>query len=791
MPPFVGRAGKAPNPKRRAAVPMELIYDKPLQVGARTVTIRSRATDRVGVTVFANTPPNHPWYDAETRDNLAVDAQREVTVTVNIRAVGDRIKAFRSTGPASRDFSIMAESDFAEAAPGGAAPPTTGTGNAAAMFAKMGLGINQERFTAVNHAQARTAAYYQYYRTLGIRNVRFFIPAGFDSWMVPLNSSAAAISGYLDAVQACVDSGMPASHIDGTDVIGDWNLPNQAAIDQADAYVQMFAAAVAARNFPVDKVIVGSTNEYGAGTNAFWEPHRLRWNGYLRAALPNHTIVEGPCNWKDPRALFDPNYIAWSGHPPPGVFNKWSDTNTIIDCHHYLGWDTSAGEGMDWIGGKIKEWSKANNRGVYMGEHGFDSADGDNATNAARWISRMDNETQYENVCLFRPCLWAATDGSAWPVNKPGTNTMRDDVDMAGGVKRWAARVDKRVAAATPTTSPTPTEPSGGDTLNILVRGQSNAYYFCEWGNGYPEGVRLMKNRIQELTGRTVNLIYGFQNAGDNTIYSGTQFLTDWMSGNSAGSLENAILRYVGALPAAEKTAPFVEIWMHNESDQKEHLNYTTATWVGAVRAEAGMMRTKLGLTASQHLRYFVPIRYPYGDIKKIRDGMDQLAADGAFNARVSMAAWSLRMNGGPEDGDNSSHMGPEDASTLAENLAQELAKLYPKSSATSPPQPDTGGTTTPPAETRSITLSPKSPGARPAGVWNTTATVTGLTSVSWVVQNGEAQGWTWAGNPTEVTPSGGQVSIAAEFDTTGQFVNVFDTNDQNFQEVSDQVTIV
>ncbi|MBD0276071.1 MAG: hypothetical protein ICV73_29605 [Acetobacteraceae bacterium] len=41
-----------------------------------------------------------------------------------------------------------------------------------------------------------------------------------------------------------------------------------------------------------------------------------------------------------------------------------------------------------------------------------------------------------------------------------------------------------------------------------------------------------------------------------------------------------------------------------------------------------------------------MPIRYPYGDITSIRNGMDQLAADASFSARVSMAAWSLRMSG-------------------------------------------------------------------------------------------------------------------------------------------------
>jgi hypothetical protein len=150
------------------------------------------------------------------------------------------------------------------------------------------------------------------------------------------------------------------------------------------------------------------------------------------------------------------------------------------------------------------------------------------------------------------------------------------------------------------------------------------------------------------------------------------------MNGTSAGQHENDILSYVDGLTSAQKTAPLVELWMHNESDQKKYEYYTTDQWVAAVRAEATMMRSRLGLTAAQHLRYFVPIRYQYGDITKIRAGMDQLAADSTFNARVSLAAWGLTMNGPPSMQPNTEHMGIQDASTLAENLAQELAALFP-----------------------------------------------------------------------------------------------------------------
>lgn len=133
---------------------------------------------------------------------------------------------------------------------------------------------------------------------------------------------------------------MPVVHLDGCGVIGSWHVYNESdgarvsdredRMGQLNAYIQMFGAAVAARNFPVDRFIVGAINEYGGGRNEDWQPDRFRWNGYLRAAMPNHTIVDGPANWKDPRALWNDQGI---GSTP---FVKWSDANNIIDCHHYL-----------------------------------------------------------------------------------------------------------------------------------------------------------------------------------------------------------------------------------------------------------------------------------------------------------------------------------------------------------------------------------------------------------------------------------------------------------------------
>ena len=140
------------------------------------MVVRTTNLTHIGWTVFANAPPSYPWY-AGYQDNVAVGGEGTVTLTVTLTKPGDRLKVFASGptgGEAARDFSVMAESNPAIAGSGGE-PGSTGP---AAIVSKMGLGINQERFTARNHADARSVAYYQRYRDMGIRQARFYPPYG-------------------------------------------------------------------------------------------------------------------------------------------------------------------------------------------------------------------------------------------------------------------------------------------------------------------------------------------------------------------------------------------------------------------------------------------------------------------------------------------------------------------------------------------------------------------------------------------------------------------------------------
>ena len=136
-------------------------------------------------------------------------------------------------------------------------------------------------------------------------------------------------------MQACVDSGMPVTHLDICDVMGPEHMTSA-----TDDYLARVAELVAGMNLPVDRFIIGAVNEYGGGTNASWKADRIRLNQIVRDALPDHTIVEGPGNWKGAESLFRPNNK--SGEFPAtggvGTYEPWEDTNTIQDVHHYYGW---------------------------------------------------------------------------------------------------------------------------------------------------------------------------------------------------------------------------------------------------------------------------------------------------------------------------------------------------------------------------------------------------------------------------------------------------------------------
>lgn len=338
---------------------------------------------------------------------------------------GDFVKAYDPT-----DMAVAKDSPKITVKQAAPPSPTPGNSGAAAIHARFGLGVNQERFTARDHGEARSVSYYKRYRDAGISVVRFFPPFG-PTWGI--DGSEGSVRPWLEAARACVDSGMPVTIFDCTDVVGYEHMGQR-----TDDYIRLCGRLIASMNFPTDRFVVGPVNEYAGGTNTAYREHRWRMNGILRAELPRTTLSEGPCCWKHIRALYEPSFIPWGGQPPVGAYEPWPDGNTLQDTHHYEGWDAA---GLAGLAQSAQDWCARNGQRMYVGEWGFASADIGSSGNIGAWVQRFDAATDQAAICKARPILWCTTDGSAWPINERGSNKFRPEISSA--IPRWASKINR------------------------------------------------------------------------------------------------------------------------------------------------------------------------------------------------------------------------------------------------------------------------------------------------------------------------------------------------------------
>lgn len=217
---------------------------------------------------------------------------------------------------------------------------------------------------------------------------------------------------------------------------------------------------------------------------------------------------------------------------------------------------------------------------------------------------------------------------------------------------------------------------------NILLRGQSNAGYF-----DLLQGAQDLTARVQALLRArgvpgTVHLLGGI----NKTEFSGAGFTIQddrrWLLRDGAtwhpAWREQALLDYVASLPAAVRAAPTITLWLHNETDELDTA-LTPALWAGAVRADAGWVRARLGQAASSspYMFVWVPFWVPWDSAldaraQMIRQGMAALVADAGFHAVAGPQTGDLDMTG---TGDRM-HMNKADSAVLAARLAPYVAAV-------------------------------------------------------------------------------------------------------------------
>ncbi len=150
--------------------------------------------------------------------------------------------------------------------------------------------------------------------------------------------------------------------------------------------------------------------------------------------------------------------------------------------------------------------------------------------------------------------------------------------------------------------------------INVLIRGQSNAWLFADRG-----GADALEADLEARLGVNVNILASY-GEDDATIHSATPFMT-W---DTEGQQES-LLRFLEALPAAVKDNPTITLWMHNEYDQQG--SFSSAAWVNEVRTDAALVRDALGQDASTTPYVFEYVPYGWGgNGEAIRDGMATLA---------------------------------------------------------------------------------------------------------------------------------------------------------------------
>ena len=232
--------------------------------------------------------------------------------------------------------------------------------------------------------------------------------------------------------------------------------------------------------------------------------------------------------------------------------------------------------------------------------------------------------------------------------------------------------------------------------LNILVRGQSNAILMME-ADGWA-GAGTLVREVQRLLGfdgvtDKVNLVYGRSDWDSGTAFGGTALVGDWLrarngdwrQGWQVAGREQALLDEVGRLPAAQHDDPTAVLWLHSESDSAR-ADLTPEEWMSAVRFDAAQLRAAFGQDAAA-LPYMFISAMPYWGTDQghqaIRQGMERLAADPAFNARIAARMQDTDLTTDDQDGNGGTveygggHIDGGDAVQTASRAARALAEAF------------------------------------------------------------------------------------------------------------------
>ncbi|CAA9246052.1 MAG: hypothetical protein AVDCRST_MAG95-1640 [uncultured Adhaeribacter sp.] len=377
-------------------------------------------------------------------------------------------------------------------------------------FADLTIGPNIEREAGAG----RSVAYFTKLKEAGCSHVRIFVPTK-NGWGFMSNT---ALGGYCDSIANAIAAGLKVI-LGCQDVV----LPEDAYSDPSAStggktplpatitFLERFGQLIADKNFDKRKLAINAVNEWGYDrTNEFYRIAKNASTKALRSKLPGFLLIESSSNWNHPDKLTD------------GTFSLSADPLVCYEWHSY---DMNAEKlsAATAVGNKVKTWADSKKVFTFCGEWGKGPAngpaDGIQTTLIPEVIDAIARGAGHQ-----RPLIWTITNGSWWRMN--GANTLDLKATNVTALKAADTYIKTQPYYVSPDTStpdPTPT-PGVVSKLEVLHRGQSNAYYADQYG-----GPGRLRDVMASLTGLPVTMVSRKeQTTGDNTLHSGTY--TFWRS---------------------------------------------------------------------------------------------------------------------------------------------------------------------------------------------------------------------------------------------------------------------
>lgn len=584
--------------------------------------------------------------------------------------------------------------DAVEAVSGGAvlnAPPpaaTDGLTAARAFVSDLTVGINIEREALIT-ANRITTAQLQQYKDQGCTHVRLFANWGtfFNKWPTITNGDG---DWLFNACERAMAVGLKVQ-LDLLDIM----FPNDMNDARVMPLLRNCAQRIRARNWDAARYAVGAAQEYGGGTNA---QHRAKMHeavATLRKELPNSLLVCASAYWNDPGALLGDtiNGTAMGTFVPP------PDDRVIVQWHKY-DYNAERFSAADYWNKRLLEWAQANNRVTFCGEYGLAPPAGGpevGPNNYHKWPAVVDAASR--GMGQQRPTFWTVTDGQSWRLNK---GSLTSSAELQDGVATNLKAGDAHIRAQSwfqPVASgggggTTPTPPANQVTrLQVLHRGQSNAYYASSYGAD-----TMLKNTLAALTQLPVDMVSRLGTADDSTIHSGTYSYWDspyngdprwleptgndyasapsgWANKNPMAHTLNAVSRFV----SDDQSIPLYDLELHWEYDLAMEDAASKAAYREGYFEKARRVRAARPKAAGKHVGMRGHCPYQGGSWNALNDINAAWAADFADAARNVFPACGNMMDGEPNtqyiaEGDLS-HWGNQSGPRIYPRIAFRIAK--------------------------------------------------------------------------------------------------------------------